>query len=207
MLTTKLRLSCSDPWSDMTRTSLTMLACTVCACSSGSGNDGGSGIPGTAVQVSIAPSNQAQSVQLPQQSGPITGTLGFPPITAPTSNGGNLTLSVLSGTNVAFESAGPATRSSSSATRRASSATQSIPLLLEGKLTAPFDFVTEAPGLNIDLNSIGLPRSVPYTFAVQATPGGLTFEYPVVAGIYYLAAVETANPASGSTVGITVTPG
>lgn len=178
----------------LTSACLALSAAGFCACSSGSGTDGGSGTPGTAVQVSVAPSNQEQSVQIPQQSGPITGSLGFLPISAPTSNGGNLTLTVQSGANVASESTGPTAGLGFLEQQRTTAASENVNLFT-GKLSAPFDFVTSAPGLNIDLNSLGLPGSVPYVFSVEGTPGGPTFEYPVVAenGVITFAGDSTPN--------------
>jgi hypothetical protein len=108
--------------------------------------------------------------------------MGFPPITAPNSNGGDLTLTLQSGTNVSLEVTGPTTEPTSSARRRASDTTApSNPNLFEGKLTAPFSFAMAAPSLNFSLNSLSLPGGVPYVFSVTGSPGGLTFEYPVVA--------------------------
>ena len=83
---------------------------TLAGCSNSSTNDAGT-TPTTPVSVSlVAPSAQQQSVQIPQASGPVTGTINVPPVTVAGGGTGNLTLSVLSGTNVAFEEAEPTHR-------------------------------------------------------------------------------------------------
>jgi len=138
------------------RLSYILLACTLAACgSSTGGSDGGSTSPSSAVQVSVTPSNQAQSVQIPQGSGPVTGTIDLPPITAPTSGSASITLSVESGSNVAFAEAG-AGAPSARGVRTSDTTLPGGPYIFELTLTAIFPFtLSSVPSFTLNLGSLG----------------------------------------------------
>jgi hypothetical protein len=160
-----------------------LAASAISGCSSGGSGDGGSPNPSSAVSVSVSPSNQEQSVQIPQQSGPITGTILLPPITVSGTPSGTLTLAVLSGTNVAFEQTAPQRPSSALTLAHGSDAAlPGGPYLFEMTLTAPFAFtLTAFPGFNLNLGSLGEAAPNGNYVIVAVLPSGAVSYFPVTA--------------------------
>ncbi len=188
-----------SPW--WTGPSATLLACAVVACgSSSTSNDAGNNTnPSSAVAVSVPPSNQAQTVQIPQNSGPVTGSVTVPPVTVAGGATGDLTLKFLSGSNVAFNVAEP---SGAPTTHRDS--TDSLPggpYIFELTVTAPFTFtLTGIPAFSLNLGSLGASNpNASYTI-VAVVDGG-----PPVA--FTLNAVDDTLSFPGVNESITIVAG
>jgi hypothetical protein len=137
--------------------------------------DGGSTTPQVPSTLTIAASSQPQTLTLPPGSGPVTGTVTVPPISVAAGTTGNLTLSVLSGTNVSFERATPP----STPGRRASDASlPGGPYILEITLTAPFTFTLPSiPAFSFNLGSVGVTNAS-YLLVVQVGSGS-PVEFPI----------------------------
>ena len=135
------------------------LASILAGCGGGSSpSDAGDNNPSTAVSISVAaPNNQEQPVQVPQGSGPITGTISMPPVNTATGSSGDLTVQFLSGTNVAFEVAGATRQPAASIGQRDSDlALPGGPYIFEMKVTAPFTFtLASVPGFMLNLGTLG----------------------------------------------------
>jgi hypothetical protein len=186
--------------------SLAVLVITLAGCSGSPGSNDAGTTPTTPVTVSVPPSGQEQSVQIPQGSGPVTGTISVPPITVLGGGTGNLTLSVLSGTNVAFEQAVPLRGRESSIRQRGSDAT--LPgsgYIFEMTLTAPFSFtLPSVPGFTLNLGSVGVPNGSYVVVAVVGTAP--VYYFPVTAQNDTLTFPGESEPIS-VTAGETLTVG
>jgi hypothetical protein len=174
------------------------------SCSSGGGKPPPN--PTTPVTVSITPSPQTQTVQVPQGSGPVTGTVTVPPVTpVPANATGNLTVSFLSGTNVAFARAAPQ-ESQSFARQRDSDATlPGGPYIFEMTITAPFDFtLASVPAFTLDLGATN-GSSASYVLVVEngASP---TYQFTATAQISSIA-FPAAQPSLTVTAGTVLTFG
>jgi hypothetical protein len=146
------------------------LACIFAGCGSGnSPSDAGNNSPSAEVSISVAaPNNQEQPVQVPQGSGPINGTISMPPVSTASGSSGDLTLQLLSGANVAFESSGPTSQPGASIWQRDSDmALPGGPYIFEMKVTAPFTFtLASVPGLMLNLGLAASNPNASYTIAV-----------------------------------------
>jgi hypothetical protein len=161
---------------------LTTLAASFVGCSSG--GKPSPVYPTTPVTLTISASPpQTQGVQVPQQSGPVTGTVSFPPVTTtPADMTGNLTVSFLSGPDVAFERVEPQQpQAQSSAGKRTSNATLAGgPYIFEMTVTGPFPFTFESvPAFTLNLGSLGT-SSTAYVLVVQSGASA-PFQFPITA--------------------------
>ena len=166
---------------------VTVLATTFVACSSGSGSpDGGNGPPSptTPVTLTIAASPpQTQTVQLPQASGPMTGSVTFPPVTTvPANTNGNLTVNILSGTSVAFQRAVPSQPQSSAKQKSSDTALPGGPYIFEMTVTAPFGFtLASVPKFNLNLGTLGTAEPNAAYVLVVENGTSATYQFPTTA--------------------------
>jgi hypothetical protein len=141
-----------------------------------------------AVTIPVTPP-QTQGVQVPQGSGPVTGTVTFPPVTTtPADMTGNLTVSFLSGSDVAFERTALQQPAQASASTRASKASLAGgPYIFEMTVTASFPFtLASVPSFSLNLGTLGTSSTAyvlvvqigansPYQFPMTAQENVLTF--------------------------------
>jgi hypothetical protein len=174
------------------------------ACSSSSSTPDGGSNPTTPVAVSVVPSSQLQNVQVPPNSGPVTGTIVVPPVTTiPADQTGDMTLSVLSGTNVSFELGLPPRAPQTSLHQRTSeiSGLPGGPYIFGFTLTAPYAFtLPSVPGFTLNLNSLGaaLPNG-DYVFVVQTS--GAEYNFPLTAAnglLTFAGTTQSLSVPSGS---------
>lgn len=137
---------------------VSMLATAVFACSSSSTPDAGQPNPTVPVTLSISASPpQSQKVQVPQSSGPVTGTVTFPPITTvPANMTGNLTVNFLSGPSVAFARAAPPEPQSVVRQKNSDATLPGGPYIFEMTVTASFAFTfASVPAFQLNLGTVG----------------------------------------------------
>ncbi len=163
-----------------------VLGAGVVGCSSGSGNpDGGNGPPATTPVTLTISANppQTQTVQVPQGSGPVSGTVTFPPVsTVPAGMSGNLTINILSGSNVAFQRAVPRQPQSSAMEKSSEAARPVGPFIFEMTVTAPFAFtLASVPEFNLNLGT--LDTSGPNAAYVIVVENGTStpYQFPTTA--------------------------
>jgi hypothetical protein len=175
------------------------------ACSSSSNGPPDSGSnPTTPVMVSVVPSTQSQNIPLPPNSGPVTGNITLPQITTvPAGQTGDMTLSVLSGTSVAFEQ-GLLPRARQASLHQRSSDISVLPggpYIFGFTLSAPYAFtLPSVPGFTLNLNSLGTAApNGNYVFVVEAS--GSDYYYPLTAAngvLTFAGATQLLSIAAGS---------
>lgn len=165
-----------------------VLAAGFLACSSSSTPDAGQPNPTVPVTLTISASPpQTQSVQVPQ-SGPVTGTVSFPPVTTvPANTIGNLTVSFLSGPNVAFVRAAAPEPQSFVRQKNSDATLPAGPYIFEMTVTAPFAFtLASVPAFNLNLGTAGeanaayvllvaIGTSAPYEFPTTSQNDVISF--------------------------------
>ncbi|MGO9829741.1 MAG: hypothetical protein ACLPJH_06335 [Myxococcaceae bacterium] len=155
-----------------------VLATSLIHCSSSSTSG-----PTAPVTVSVAPSTQAQTVQIPMGGGPVTGSVNLPPITTvPPNAGGDLTLGFLSGSNVPFVRAFPEEPQSFAKERSSNATFPGGPYLFVMTITAPFGFtLASVPGFTLNLGTLGSSApNAAYVLVVEAGAGA-TYQFPTTA--------------------------
>jgi hypothetical protein len=163
-----------------------LAACFV-GCSSGSGSpDGGKGSPSPTTPVTLtisASPPQTQPVQVPQGSGPVTGTVTFPPVTTvPADTSGNLTVSFLSGTTVAFQRALPSQPQSSVRAKDSNATLPGGPYIFEMTVTAPFTFtLASVPKFSLNLGTLGAASPNAAYVIVVENGTSATYQFPTTA--------------------------
>jgi hypothetical protein len=193
------------------------------SCSSGGG---GSSKPTTPVTLTITPSPQTQTVQVPLGSGPVTGTVTVPPVTPVPSNAtGNLTVSFISGTNVAAVRAAPQEPQSSLRHPGSDATLPGGPYVFQMTITAPFDFTVQSiPAFTLDLGTTNATdvsyvlvvengSSPNYQFTTTAQNYGVSFpamqpELTVAAGTVLTFGIALASnvPAAATVTSFTASP-
>ena len=155
-------------------------ATTLVACSSSSKS--GPTPPTKPVTLTISASPpQTQTVQVPQQSGPVTGTVSFPPVTTvPANTSGNLDVSILSGTSVAFQRTAPHEAQSFVRQKSSDATLPGGPYIFEMTVTASFGFtLASVPAFNLNLGTAGVTNA-PYVLVVEVGSGA-PYQFPITA--------------------------
>ena len=164
-----------------------VFAASFVACSSGSGNpDGGKGPPNPTTPVTLtisASPPQAQTTQVPQSSGPVTGTVTFPPVTTvPATTSGNLTLNFLSGTSVAFQRAVPSQPQSFARQKDSDATLAGGPFIFEMTVTAPFVFtLASVPAFDLNLGTLDTDGPNAAYVLVVENGTNATYQFPTTA--------------------------
>ncbi len=156
-----------------------VLAASLLACSSSSSPDAGPSNPTTPVSISISVSPpQTQQAQVPQSSGPVTGTVTFPPVTVSPGTTGNLTVNFLSGSNVAFERTAQTEPQSFVRQRNSDATLPGGPYIFEMTVTAAFGFtLASVPAFDLNLGSVG-QANASYVLVVEV--GTSVYQFPIV---------------------------
>jgi hypothetical protein len=150
------------------------------ACSSSSNSGPTPPTKPVALTISASPP-QTQTVQIPQQSGPVTGTVIFPPVTTvPANTSGNLDISILSGTAVAFQRTAPQEAQSFVRQKSSEATLPGGPYIFEMTVTASFGFtLASVPAFNLNLGTAGVANAL-YVLVVE---GGAAapYQFPITA--------------------------
>ena len=158
-----------------------VLAVSLFACSSSTSRDAGSiptTSPTTPVSVSVAISPPGtEEVPVAASSGPVTGSVTFPPVTVPPGTSGDLTVSFLSGSSVAFERATPPQPQSSARQRNSETTLPGGPYIFEMTVTASFGFtLASVPAFDLNLGTVG-EANASYVLVVEV--GTSAYQFPV----------------------------